>query len=140
MKILSFPIFLLQEKALKGSFTTLSKRNYFCAKVKHETFQPEIKSDNALGNLIIALLQEHSMKVKGGVSVEFCWKLNPVIVSINSVLDNSISKMQNTPTLDPDLNDEPPARDLQPLQRKPGRPHCRPWSEASLVSGRMRLH
>lgn len=71
MKILSFPIFLLQEKELKGSFTTLSKRNYFCAKIKHETFQPKIKSDNALGNLIIALLQEHSMKVKGGFQLSF---------------------------------------------------------------------
>ena len=66
-----FLFFLLQEKELKGSFTTLSKRNYFCAKIKHETFQPEIKSDNALGNLIIALLQEHSMKVKGGFQLSF---------------------------------------------------------------------
>ena len=66
--------------------------------------------------LIIALLQEHSVKAKEGVSVEFCWKLNPVIVSINSVLDNAISKMQNTLILDPDLNDETPARDLQPLK------------------------
>jgi len=92
MKTLAFPTFLLQEKELKGSFTTLSKRNYFCAKIKHETFQPKIKSDNALGNLIIALLQEHSVKAKEGVSVEFCWKLNPVIVSINSVLDNAFPK------------------------------------------------
>ena len=94
MKTLAFPTFLLQEKELKGSFTTLSKRNYFCAKIKHETFQPKIKSDNALGNLITALLQEHSMKAKEEVSVEFCWKLNPVIVSNNSVPDNAISKMQ----------------------------------------------
>lgn len=47
---------------------TLSKRNCFCAKVKHETFQPKIKSDNAVGNLIVTLLQETSMKVKGGFS------------------------------------------------------------------------
>lgn len=56
------------------------------------------------------------MRAKEGVSVEFCWKLNPVIVSINSVLGNAISKMQNTPILDPDLNDGTSARDLQPLK------------------------
>ena len=140
MKTLAFPTFLLQEKELKGSFTTLSKRNYFCAKIKHETFQPKIKSDNALGNLITALLQEHSMKAKEEVSVEFCWKLNPVIVSNNSVPDNAISKMQNTLILDPDLNDETPARDLQPLKQKPGHPHCRPWNKASLLNGRTWLH
>ena len=128
MKILSFPTFLLQEKELKGSFTTFFKGNYFCTKIKHETFQPKIKSDNALGNLIIAFLQEHSMKAKEGVLVEFCWKLNPVIVSINSVLGNG--HFQNAEHSYPRPRFEwwyfckgPPT-----TERKPGCPYCKPWN------------
>lgn len=57
------------------------------------------------------------MKAKEGVLVEFCWKLNPVIVSINSVLGNGhFQNAEHTPILDPDLNDGTSARDLQPLK------------------------
>lgn len=89
---------------MKGYFTTLSRRNCSCAKIEHETFPPQMKSDDAIVNLITALLQD--IWRPRGVSMEPCWKLNPMVIHINCVLGNAISKMYIAPVLDPDLNYE----------------------------------
>lgn len=40
------------------------------------------------------------------MSIELCWKLNPIIIHVIRVLGNAISKSLTTPLLIPDLNYE----------------------------------